>query len=122
MFEVSCQLTFAAAHALRGYKGKCERTHGHNYRVEVTAEGERLNEIGLLFDFVELKEAMRAVIDRIDHTFLNENPPFDTVNPSAENIARFFYEELRKPLEGRAHVSQVRVWETDNSVASYRPK
>ena len=119
MFEVSVQQTFAAAHNLRGYNGKCERLHGHNYRVEASVEGEQLNEIGLLYDFVEIRKAMKTVIDKVDHFYLNETPPFDAINPSAENIAKYFYEEM-KALG--VPVRAVRVWETDTAVATYRPK
>ncbi len=118
MFEVSVQQTFAAAHNLRNYNGKCERLHGHNYRVEVTAAGDKLNDIGLLYDFVDLKKAMNAVIDKLDHRYLNELAPFDTVNPSAENIAKYFFDEMRG---AGAPISVVRVWETDTAVATYRP-
>ena len=72
MFEVTVEQTFAAGHALREYKGKCENVHGHNYRVQVTVEGERLNSIGLLVDFVELKRVVRTVMDRLDHQFIND--------------------------------------------------
>ena len=121
MFEVSVQQMFAAAHALRGYKGKCENLHGHNYRVEVTVEGEKLNHIGLLTDFVEVKRAMKGLIDRLDHTNLNETPPFDVENPSAENIAYHFAVEVQKELEEGVRIARVTVWETDTSIAVYRP-
>jgi 6-pyruvoyltetrahydropterin/6-carboxytetrahydropterin synthase len=118
MFEVSVQQTFAAAHNLRNYNGKCERLHGHNYRVEVTVTGENLNDIGLLYDFVELRKAMNGVMDKVDHRYLNEIPPFDSINPSAENIAKYFFDQLRSMS---VPVSVVRVWETDTAVATYRP-
>jgi len=81
MFEVTIEETFAAGHALRNYKGKCENVHGHNYRCQVSLAGETLDEIGLLVDFVELKKAVHAVIDRMDHQWLNDLPPFDKLNP-----------------------------------------
>jgi len=127
MFEVSVTQSFAAAHQLRNYKGKCENLHGHNYKVEVTVEGEELNNIGLVADFVDIKHLMKEVVDRLDHTFLNEMPPFDDWNPSAENIALYFYQQVQSGMERQgnppaiARVSQVRVWETDTSVAVYRP-
>ena len=120
MFEVTVEETFPAGHALRNYHGKCEKVHGHNYKVRVTIEGETLNEAGLLVDFVEIKRLLRAVMDRLDHEFLNDIPPFDTVNPSAENMAKYFHDEIAKGLEG-VRVSSVRIWETDTSIASYRP-
>ncbi len=126
MFEVCVEQTFAAGHALREYKGKCENVHGHNYRVQVTVRGERLNRIGLLVDFVDLKRSVREVVDRLDHQFLNEFPPFDVLNPSAENMAKYFYDEVLKNLTAAGavesvEISEVRLWETDTSIAVYRP-
>ena len=125
MFEVCVEQTFAAAHALRNYKGKCENVHGHNYRVEVTASGESVSSNGLLIDFVELKRSLRGIIDRLDHQFINELPPFTEINPSAENLAKYFYDEVTNGLnlnsEVPVRISQVKIWETDTSVAIYRP-
>jgi 6-pyruvoyltetrahydropterin/6-carboxytetrahydropterin synthase len=123
MFEVTIEETFAAGHALRNYRGKCENVHGHNYRCQVTLEGEELDEIGLLVDFVELKRVVHGVLDRMDHQWLNEFPPFDKLNPSAENMARYIYEQVNegvKPREG-VRVGLVRLWETDTAHATYRP-
>ena len=89
MFEVSVEETFSSGHALRGYKGKCENVHGHNYRVRVTLAGPQLNPVGLLVDFAELKRVLRGIIAGIDHQFLNDLEPFRTVNPSAENLAKY---------------------------------
>jgi len=126
MFEVSVQQTFAAGHALRNYKGKCENVHGHNYRIQITCTGEKLNSIGLLVDFVEVKREMKVVIERLDHQFINDLAPFDVINPSAENLAKYFYDEVSKKIEAGSteapvKISQVTVWETDTSVAVYRP-
>ena len=124
MFEITVDETFAAGHALRGYKGKCENTHGHNYKVRVTLAGPELNSVGLLYDFVHLKEVIHGVIQGLDHKFLNETPPFDQVNPSAENIAKYFYDEATKrmqPPPNGARITGITIWETDNSAATYRP-
>lgn len=124
MFEISVQKTFAAGHALREYRGKCENVHGHNYRVEVCVQGERLNRIGLLVDFTEVKRLLNQVIDRVDHRFLNELEPFDRLNPSAENLAKYFYDEIHRGLAGNdvpVRVTAVRLWETDTQSATYRP-
>lgn len=125
MFEVSVEQTFAAGHSLRHYRGKCENVHGHNYRVRVTVTGEELNSIGLLVDFVELKKHLRAIVERLDHQYINDLEPFRDVNPSAENIARFFYDELNRQFGGNGHapirIAEVRIWETDTSTAAYRP-
>src|SRR5271169_4078074 len=99
MFEISVEETFSAGHALRGYKGKCENPHGHNYRVRVTLEGQQLDSIGLLHDFTHVKRALREVIGALDHQFLNDLAPFDAVNPSAENLAKFFHEQTARHLD-----------------------
>src|ERR1700683_4088970 len=98
MYEVSVDETFAAAHQLRDYGGKCEDLHGHNYKVRVVVTGEKLDDTGLLCDFVDLKHALRTVIRSLDHKYLNELPPFDKLNPSAENIAWYICEETAKQL------------------------
>lgn len=126
MFEVCVEATFAAAHQLRNYKGKCENLHGHNYKVKVTVGGQKLNATGLVADFGEVKQVLREIVGRLDHRFLNEIEPFIELNPSAENIALYFYQELDKGLkEGSSEVpirvSEVIVWETDTSSAIYRP-
>ena len=123
MFEVTVEDTFAAGHALRGYRGKCENPHGHNYRVRVTLAGDKLDQIGLLYDFKDLKAAMGEIIDRLDHQFLNDLDVFKEMNPSAENLARYFYQEtnarLRAATNGRVQVKDVIVWETDTTTARY---
>ena len=122
MFEVSVEQTFAAGHALRNYKGKCENVHGHNYRVLVTVRGEQLDSIGLLVDFVDVKKLINRVVDRLDHQFINDLPPFDEINPSAENMAKYFYDEIAAGLgESAVRVGEVRIWETDTASATYRP-
>jgi 6-pyruvoyltetrahydropterin/6-carboxytetrahydropterin synthase len=126
MFEVTVEETFAAGHALRNYRGKCENVHGHNYRVRVTLEGEELDQAGLLVDFAELKRILREAIEKFDHQFLNDVPPFDKLNPSAENMARYFHQQMTSRLDGGQRPSAVRVaavklWETDTATATYRP-
>jgi 6-pyruvoyltetrahydropterin/6-carboxytetrahydropterin synthase len=123
MFEITIEETFAAGHALRNYRGKCENVHGHNYRCQVSVEGEQLDEIGLLVDFVELKKVVHSVLDRMDHQWLNEFPPFDKLNPSAENMARYIYDEVNAGLKPRpgVKIGWVKLWETDSASAIYRP-
>jgi 6-pyruvoyltetrahydropterin/6-carboxytetrahydropterin synthase len=123
MFEVTIEETFAAGHALRNYRGKCENVHGHNYRAEVTLRGAELDAIGLLVDFVELKRVVHAVLDRMDHQWLNDFPPFDALNPSAENMAKYIYDEVSAALKTKegVRVAWVRLWETDTASAAYFP-
>ena len=121
MFEVMIERHFSSAHQLRGYKGKCENLHGHNYKIEIYARGRELNEIGLLVDFVELKEAADEVVNFLDHRNINELPPFDDqLNPSAENLARFILERVaRRVGDERVQIYKVRCFETPTSVATY---
>jgi 6-pyruvoyltetrahydropterin/6-carboxytetrahydropterin synthase len=124
MYEVSVDETFAAAHNLRNYRGKCENLHGHNYKVRITLAGQELDSTGLLYDFVQLKKAIQDVIRSLDHTYLNERPPFDVLNPSAENIARYIYEETARQLPRAANgagIASITVWESDVTAATYKP-
>ena len=123
MYEVTVEDSFAAGHYLRDYKGKCENPHGHNYKVRVTLRGAQLDKAGLLLDFKDLKEVMKGVIDRLDHQMLNDIQPFTSLNPSAENIARYFYDQasarLQSVTNGRVEVKDVTIWETDTTTARY---
>jgi 6-pyruvoyltetrahydropterin/6-carboxytetrahydropterin synthase len=124
MFQVSVEDTFSSGHALRGYRGKCENVHGHNYRVRITVEGPQLDSIGLLVDFTLLKQVMREIMGRLDHQFINDLEPFRTVNPSAENLAKYFYDEMQrglKDLPSGARITATTIWETDTSRATYSP-
>ena len=124
MFEVAVEQSFASAHALRNYKGRCENVHGHNWKVRVVIEGEKLDATGMLVDFLDVKNFMGEILDRIDHQFLNEIPPFDVVNPSAENIAEYFYQQMTGRLAETpvpVRIREVRIWETEIQSATYRP-
>ena len=121
MFEVMIERNFSSAHQLRGDRGKCENLHGHNYKIEIYARGRELNHLGLLVDFVELKEAADEVVNFLDHRNINELPPFDDrLNPSAENLARFILERVaRRVGDERVQIYKVRCFETPTSVATY---
>jgi 6-pyruvoyltetrahydropterin/6-carboxytetrahydropterin synthase len=123
MYEVTVEAGFSSGHYLRNYRGKCENPHGHNYKVRVTLAGATLDETGLLLDFKLLKQVMHPVIDRIDHQMLNELAPFIQLNPSAENIAKYFYDEtnvqLAEMTQGRVRVKDCTIWETDTTTATY---
>ena len=127
MFEVHVTTMFPAAHALRNYYGKTEPIHGHNWRAKITIAGPRVDSMGLLIDFVPLQKEMGRIIGKLDHQFLNEVPPFDVVNPSAENIAHYLWEQFTASVpamqpEFEVTVSRVEVWETDTCSAVYLPK
>jgi 6-pyruvoyltetrahydropterin/6-carboxytetrahydropterin synthase len=123
MYEVTVEDTFAAGHYLRNYKGKCENPHGHNYKIRVTLAGAELDKAGLLLDFKDLKDVMKHAIDRLDHQMINDIEPFTVLNPSAENLAKYFYDETSKHLaavtNGRVKVKDATVFETDVTTATY---
>jgi len=121
MYEVMIQEEFSAAHALRGYRGKCENLHGHNWKVEVYVRGEQLDETGMLVDFKDVKEATRGVMTYLDHFNLNELKPFDKeINPSSEHLAGFILHKVAEQINtDRVKVYKVRVWETPSTSATY---
>jgi 6-pyruvoyltetrahydropterin/6-carboxytetrahydropterin synthase len=122
MYVSSITATFAAAHFLRNYGGRCESLHGHNWKVEVQAECSELDDAGMGLDFTLLRRETAKVLSTLDHTVLNELPPFREENPSSENIARYVFAELdRTVTDERVAVRKVRVWESDSSWAEYRP-
>jgi len=124
MFQVTVDESFSSGHALRGYKGKCENVHGHNYKVRVTLEGPQLDSVGLLYDFTHLKRVIREIVGGVDHKFLNDMAPFDVINPSAENLAKYFYDETTRQMNAMpegARVTSITIWETDTTSATYRP-
>ena len=126
MFTIQKSAEFAAAHALRDYDGPCARNHGHNYKLEILVQGETLDEKRMLMDFVDLDRALRPLIERVDHRNLNEMPPFDEINPTAEAVAAWFYRELADRIaelsKGRAHLELVRLWETPDACVTYSEK
>jgi 6-pyruvoyltetrahydropterin/6-carboxytetrahydropterin synthase len=121
MFVVTVQAHYDSAHFLRNYKGKCERLHGHRYVVELALATTELDVAGIAFDFVDVKKHLRELADHLDHNNLNDLPPFDEVEPSAENQARYFYDEMRSRLPARMAeaVLYAKVWETPTQWAMY---
>ncbi|MBN1500653.1 MAG: 6-carboxytetrahydropterin synthase QueD [Spirochaetes bacterium] len=126
MYFLKTEDSFSSAHALRGYKGKCENIHGHNWRVIVTVKGDKLDEIGLLIDFHELKTYVRDILSVLDHKNINEEVPFFTANnPSSENLASFIYENLSSKLseygKNRVIVDSIEVFESEKCSCIYKP-
>ncbi len=122
MYRITVEKNFEAAHFLRGYLGKCEALHGHSFRVVASVQATALNEIGLAYDFTDLKKHLGDVLARLDHTCLNDVPPFDNINPSSEHIAAAIYEELKGRLTGApVTLDSVEVWETPHQGILYRP-
>jgi 6-pyruvoyltetrahydropterin/6-carboxytetrahydropterin synthase len=122
MYQISVENHFDAAHFLRGYQGKCEALHGHRFRVVVSVESSVLDDVGMAYDFTELKRHLADILERLDHTCLNDIPPFDKVNPSSENIASTVYDELKPKLaDAPVTLSGVEVWESPQSRVRYNP-
>ncbi|HAR95400.1 MAG TPA: 6-carboxytetrahydropterin synthase QueD [Deltaproteobacteria bacterium] len=121
MFSLAVRDSFAAAHRLESYKGKCEALHGHNFTVEAIFEGERLDGDGMLVDFATLKGYLKEVLSELDHSYLNEIPFFRERTSSSEYIAIFIYQRIAELFhEQNASLAEVRVWESANSYAAYR--
>ena len=123
MFEITVQAGFSSGHYLRNYYGKCENPHGHNYRVLVTLVGDTLDDSGLLLDFKLLKQVLKPTVEYLDHHMINDLEPFTTVNPSAENLAKYFFDNTASQLDemtkGRVRVKDCTIYETDTSFAKY---
>jgi len=120
-FTASREAEFSAAHFLREYHGACERLHGHNYRVRVVASCDELDSEGMVVDFSRLRDALAGVLSRFDHALINDVPPFEALNPTAEHLARYIAEEVAREVDdGRARIVECRVWETARNCAAYR--
>jgi len=119
-FSVFKDFRFAAAHQIRGHRGGCENLHGHSYRVRVWVRANALDALGMVVDFADLKAAMDEVVGPFDHRFLNEIPPFDERNTTAELLAQYVFAELRKRVDDdRVRVTRVEMWESDSAGAVY---
>jgi 6-pyruvoyltetrahydropterin/6-carboxytetrahydropterin synthase len=116
MYSLKVEGTFSSAHNLRGYKGKCEDLHGHNWRVEICVKSKDLDNIGMLLDFKYLKKELSVALEKMDHKYLNKLSFFKRVNPTSENIAKYIYNELKTRI---SLLSSVTVWENSTSSATY---
>ena len=122
MYEISVEQHFDAAHFLRGYKGKCEALHGHRFQVVARIKSPVLDDTGLAYDFTDLKRHLKDILERYDHTCLNDVPPFDKINPSAENIAATIYNECKEKLSADPiTLTCVEAWESPEQGVAYRP-
>jgi 6-pyruvoyltetrahydropterin/6-carboxytetrahydropterin synthase len=118
MYRISVRSHFDAAHALRGYKGKCENLHGHRFEVVAALGVHQTDDTGLGYDFAALKESLNSVLKGLDHANLNDTPPFDKLNPSSENLAQYIYGELKAKVQS-AHLVCVEVWESPDAWVAY---
>lgn len=116
MYKLKVEGNFSSAHNLRGYKGKCEDLHGHNWRVKITVESSELDKIGMLLDFKFLKKKLNAVLEDLDHKYLNKLAQFKKINPTSENIAKYIYDRLKPQIP---LLNSITVWENSTSSATY---
>ena len=120
MFVLKIVTDFASAHSLRNYPGDCSRLHGHNWGVEVMVYSNKLDEKGIAIDFREIKKQTKVVAKRLDHQYLNEIKPFDALNPTAENIAKYFFDEVGSLINNQdVRVKEVTIWETPRASVTY---
>jgi 6-pyruvoyltetrahydropterin/6-carboxytetrahydropterin synthase len=116
MYNIKVEASFSSAHNLRGYKGKCEALHGHNWKVEAVVSKDKLDKTGMVLDFKYLKMELNKVLEKLDHKHLNSLSYFKKSNPTSENIAKYIYDRLRPQV---AALKLITVWESDNSCATY---
>ena len=120
MFKLIVKKEFSSAHILNGHPGDCKRMHGHNWTVEAKVEGNKINTIGMVIDFKDIKKSLSEIISKLDHRFLNDIEPFKEDNPTAENISKYIYKELSKNINtDNIKVSEIKLWETNNSAVVY---
>jgi 6-pyruvoyltetrahydropterin/6-carboxytetrahydropterin synthase len=127
MHTIFKDFTFAAAHAIRGHTRGCQNLHGHNYRVRVHLRAERLDELGMVLDFADLKEMMQEILGPFDHRVINDIPPFDERNTTAELFSEYVFQEVARRLDSRSEdrdrvgIARVEVWENDTACAVFEP-
>ena len=121
MYTLTTMVEFSSAHTFVGHSGPCKKMHGHNWKVEVEITGEKLDKIGMVVDFKEIRKATDLVVDELDHEFLNNLETFSEDNPTAENIARYIFTKLSEEFSNKnVKVNSIKLWETDKSAVSYK--
>lgn len=120
VFRTFIETRFSAAHRINGYQGQCGKLHGHTWKVRVQVKTGRINEIGISIDFKELRLLTESVLEKLDHQLINEVAPFDQINPTAENLAKYIYETVAPTLPATLEMNEVIVWESDNYAVSYK--
>ena len=119
MYFVQIENSFEAAHKLREYKGKCANVHGHNFKVKVELKAEKLNELGMVEDFIDLEKKLNEITNKLDHKLINEVPPFDKINPTAERLAEYVFQELKPAYRNNVKINKVQVFENDRYAATF---
>ncbi len=119
MFIMTVSTSFSSAHQLRGYAGDCSRMHGHSWKVTAKIGASQLDDIGLAYDFREIKVQLKEIVSRFDHQLINEIPPFDNLNPTSENLAKFFYDSLKQSIPQKVMLMSMEIKESDSCAVTY---
>lgn len=119
MYKILINTHFAASHMINGYQGPCKELHGHTWKLEVGVKTEKINEIGISLDFKDLKGIIQSITERLDHHHINNVPPFDKINPTAENLAQYIYGETKRQLPRDIFISHVTIFESDSYALTY---
>jgi 6-pyruvoyltetrahydropterin/6-carboxytetrahydropterin synthase len=119
LYLTSVQTSFAASHQLHGHQGPCRGLHGHTWNATVEVISQTVDEIGISIDFEELNKITESVISELDHHHLNDVPPFDKKNPTAENLAAYIYNQIKEALPSSSKIHRVTVWESENHSVTY---
>jgi len=119
MYRLSTQKMISAAHVLRDYEGPCARLHGHNWNIKIEVLSNKLNSVGITVDFLDLDKVLWQVVGPFDHNNFNDFPPFDKINPTAENVAKYFYDEIKEKLPADVKMEKISIWETEQYLVEY---
>ena len=119
MYFLSVETSFSAAHQIKGHEGSCKRLHGHNWKVQVEVSAEKLDKLGIAIDFQKLRALTKQVLNILDHQYLNQLSPFKEMNPTAENLASYIYEQIDSKLPGGIKMKQVSLWEGEKYCVQY---
>ncbi len=119
MYRIAVKTHFDSAHLIRNHKGKCRNLHGHRWEIEVVFSGTEPDEMGMIMDFRDIKNILKEITDRYDHHNLNEIPPFDMINPTAENIARIIFQDIKKRTPEQMNLEEVKIWESPDAWVSF---
>jgi 6-pyruvoyltetrahydropterin/6-carboxytetrahydropterin synthase len=119
MYHLSIESRFSAAHAINGYKGECKQLHGHDWKIQIEVAADRLNEIGMAIDFHQLQDITQDILKQFDHQYINELPQFKDLNPTAENLAKYIYEQVEMKLPDGVQMDQISIWEGEKYCVRY---
>jgi len=119
MYILAVEKSISMAHQLNDYQGPCARIHGHNWRFRAEFKAEKLDELGIAVDFIDLESWLWEVLEPFDHNLINQIPPFDKINPTAENLVKYTFDKIKSRMPGNILLKRVTAWETESCMVSY---